>query len=332
MLRPLVSTLLALLLAGLAAAQTPKIVIEGEARWDFGRLEQGEKREMTFVIRNPGDAELVIDKIGVTCGCVSVKETQARVPAGGRYEVVASLDSTRVAGVIAKEIFLTSNAPGRPRISIEVKGEILSPWWIVGGTGIVFGELDAGVVTTRSLRIQVRRGLDLELKRLYSSSPNVLAEAVPFGKPEDEEHGFELRLTVDGKAPAGRTLRADVSFELNAKYKTNGFVTVHAEIKGPLIVSPDRIPFGGIKRGETATKVVRIEKRKGDGLVIEKVFCSDKQVSWTVKEVAAGRAFAITFTLTPEAGKTQISGRVHVKTNDPQQGLIVLPYRAAIRP
>jgi Protein of unknown function (DUF1573) len=312
-------------------AQGAQIKLIGEAKWDFGEREQGEQETRIFRLENPGDEDLDITKIGVTCGCVRVEPVRANIPPKGSIEVKAFLDTTRVAGKISKEIYIRSNASDQARITIPVRGEVLPLWWI-DNRGVNFGEVDQGSGATQTVKLMVRKGRDLKLKRITSSSPHVTHVVKAFGKADDEEHGYEIELRLAPEAPAGKPLRAHIAFETDAKYKAKGFITAFAEVMGPIEIRPRRIPFGAVKRGKTVTKSVGIIRRKGQGMVIEKVFCSDPQVTWDVVEVKKGEVFRIDFTLTPKGKRTQVAGFVHVKTNVEGQRIIKLPYRAAIRP
>lgn len=331
MSRVLTLTLAMSALASVLFGQTPELKLEGEAKWEFGRRDQGEKDERVFKLRNPGDVELRISKIGVTCGCIRVEPVRGTIPAGGEMSFTAFLDTTRVAGKIAKDIYIESDAPAQRRLSISVSGEIVPQWWLMPRS-LNFGELEKGQGGERELRVFVRKGRDLKLNRLVSTSPFVTQEVEPFGTKDDEEHGYVIRVRVSPKAPAGRPLRAHVTVNVESKYKKSEHFSVHADIRGPLEIRPKRIPFGAVKKGKTVTKSVGIRLRNGKDLVIEKIFCSDPQVSWKSVEVRKGEAFRLDFTLTPDGKRTQIAGFVHVRTNVDGQRIIKLPYRSAVRP
>ncbi len=72
-------------LAGMPAraADGPELVIE-EPVFDFGTVEQGTSVEHTFRVRNTGRAELRIDHVKTSCGCLAGLASAPDIPRGAR--------------------------------------------------------------------------------------------------------------------------------------------------------------------------------------------------------------------------------------------------------
>ena len=82
--------------AGVEAQETdatgPSLVIE-ERIMDFGQVAQGSVVESDFVLKNQGDAPLLISAVRPTCGC-TVVDFDREIEPGGSGKIHTKLDTT----------------------------------------------------------------------------------------------------------------------------------------------------------------------------------------------------------------------------------------------
>jgi len=75
---------------------------------------------------------------------------------------------------------------------------------------------------------------------------------------------------------------------------------------------------------------VKISKARGAGLKILGVQSSDPEFVATTTAVARGREYDVAIRYTGKPGRGPVSSRITVKTNEPQQGAIVIPLTGQI--
>lgn len=109
--------------AGSPASAHPRAVVD-EPRFDFGTVLDGAVIVHDFVVRNSGDAPLLINKVKTVCGCTSVDYAREIQPAAeGRITIKAA---TRGYGgrVFSKPVTVFTNDPGQGRLTLHIAGKV----------------------------------------------------------------------------------------------------------------------------------------------------------------------------------------------------------------
>jgi hypothetical protein len=116
-----------LLLAACSSTQ-PQIVLETES-FDFGDVVNGDVVSKTLLVRNEGNASLVIDEVSTSCGCTTASLEPMTIPAGGTATLQIEFDSgahgSDLTGSVVRQIFLTSNDPQQSEIVVEFSANVL---------------------------------------------------------------------------------------------------------------------------------------------------------------------------------------------------------------
>jgi hypothetical protein len=79
---------------------------------DFGKIEEGQKLEVSFRYKNTGDKPLVISRVEVSCGCTVASQSNEPVAPGALSAVKAVFNSDGHQGVNHKTLYVYSNAKG----------------------------------------------------------------------------------------------------------------------------------------------------------------------------------------------------------------------------
>jgi hypothetical protein len=119
----------AALLAAASAAEEPagpRIRVDPES-FDFGGTLPGKTLRREFVIRNFGDAELVIEGISTTCGCTAALPAEDRVKPGGSTPLRVTFETRRYTGRVVREVLVRSNDPQTPLLRIRVTATVAPP-------------------------------------------------------------------------------------------------------------------------------------------------------------------------------------------------------------
>ncbi|HBY57426.1 MAG TPA: hypothetical protein DEG96_06150 [Candidatus Atribacteria bacterium] len=104
----------------------PRIIVS-EEEWDFGKVVQGEKPTHTFMVKNGGEGELIIERIKESCSCIEASISTTRLQSGDTAEVTVTYDTTDYLGKDEKHIHIYSNDPGVPDKRINLYVEIEKP-------------------------------------------------------------------------------------------------------------------------------------------------------------------------------------------------------------
>lgn len=161
---PLVSVLVALALAGCAAAPSPGAVnadlgggpraLVRESSHDFGTVESGTVVQQRFEIANVGDQPLDISSVSPSCGCTAAIASDKTIWPGSTGAVEVSLDTYGLSGPQSKAVRVRTSDPSVAETTLTLHGEV------------------AGDVTVKPSRVYLGRiGRERSLRR-SSTSPS----------------------------------------------------------------------------------------------------------------------------------------------------------------
>ena len=105
-------------------ALQPPILSLSEEEWDFGMVKPNEKSSHVFIIKNKGDKELIIERIGVACGCTEASVSTKNILPGRSAELTAIFNTAGYEGKVKKDIYIKLNDPQEPEKKIPLYIEI----------------------------------------------------------------------------------------------------------------------------------------------------------------------------------------------------------------
>lgn len=108
------------------AAEGPKIKFNEEL-WDFGKTKEGKVLSHIFVLKNTGDAPLLIKRVTTSCGCAAALVSDKEVLPGREGEIKVTLNTRGYSGEISKFIQVESNDSAQPQIQLTVSAAIDVP-------------------------------------------------------------------------------------------------------------------------------------------------------------------------------------------------------------
>lgn len=107
-----------------AAAQLGKVEFE-ESAFDFGQVKEGEQVKHTFVLKNIGDAPVILSKVTASCGCTQPEFSKSPILPGGTSDIHVTFNSEGQVGKQQKIITIQSNA-SNGMTTVQLKGEVLA--------------------------------------------------------------------------------------------------------------------------------------------------------------------------------------------------------------
>ncbi|HTY56043.1 MAG TPA: hypothetical protein VMB26_12620, partial [Candidatus Binataceae bacterium] len=160
---------------------------------------------------------------------------------------------------------------------------------------------------------------DFKLDKVSNSNPNikVAQEALKDGKP-----GALLKVTVLKSMPVG-------SFDDSVEITTNRqpiLVHISGHVYGPVTVVPQQISFGIVPHGQNAIRILRLESSGSRAVKITDISSSTHSVATNVEPVTAGKEYKITVELRRGTPDGQLRGQLSIKTDDPQEPLLKVPF------
>lgn len=104
--------------------ETPPQIEFDEMTHDFGFMTQGDRVKHSFKFYNRGSAPLTIGSIKTTCGCTAGIAKETNTAGGEENELEVEYDSRGKAGAFRKRVFVPSNDPVNPLVTLVVSGYV----------------------------------------------------------------------------------------------------------------------------------------------------------------------------------------------------------------
>jgi len=193
-------------LGRLSPGEIPKAVVVGGATYDFGVLHESGEGKHTFVIRNAGNATLVLRPGGTSCQCTLSDLKRDKVPPGEEAEVEVTYKISETADHYSQSATIRTNDPVRPDIKLRVKGDIRRDIW-ASAPAVALGQFSAGEEGRGEIALYSLYEGPLEIDAIdfleTESAKRFAAEAIPLSKEELEGEPYArsgVRLTVKAKS------------------------------------------------------------------------------------------------------------------------------------
>ena len=104
---------------------TPKIQMNEES-FDFGEMQQGESVTHDFVLKNIGDANLIISTAKGSCGCTVPEWPKEPIAKGEQATIKVTFNSAGKSGKQNKKVTLVTNAIPNTKV-ITITGNVIVP-------------------------------------------------------------------------------------------------------------------------------------------------------------------------------------------------------------
>ncbi len=249
---------------------TPRAEIVGESSHDFGLLKREHSKSHSFVVRNVGDGDLLIDKQNVSCSaCVQTTFTSAIVKPGEEVAIPVTLKAQKPGPALTEHLEVRTNDKSHTVIQFDLIA------YISDAAGASVSELALGTISTdvggaASFRIYGFAGSELEIVDCNLSARSLeeyfewevvelAPDAVKAGQSQ-AKFGKEINLKIKPGLPVGPL---DLSFSIVARageeveisLPVSGRVTGDLSLLGGSTFTPDKnlLSLGRIFVGEGAS-------------------------------------------------------------------------------
>jgi len=156
--------------AGTALSEgTPKLMVEPE-KFNFGEVNEGDAPMATFIIKNEGDADLLIHDVKRSCGCTVTKLEKKVLAPGESTTLEATYNSKgRGGGRISKAVTIMTNDPAAKSKVVYLTGNVKAlpaPVLTLNASGITQIKMKVGEIENRIVKIGNIGQLDLNIEEI----------------------------------------------------------------------------------------------------------------------------------------------------------------------
>ncbi|MBC8355857.1 MAG: DUF1573 domain-containing protein [Planctomycetes bacterium] len=341
---------------------TSLAVVVGEAMYDVGVMKRDESRSHTFVVRNDGSVDLLIEKQDVSCGlCVKTQFERAVVKPGEVVEIFVTLIARKPGPELSEGLEVRTNDKTHEVIRLELTT------YVTESAGASVNELALGTFSTSEgasatfnvygfagdqLDIVQCESEDQATKRFFELEVNDLSQDAAKAGQKYAKFGKEIKVTIKPGFPVGPlyqgiTIVADTGEKVIIQIPLSGRVTGDLSLIGGLKYSParSRLALGRQLAGEGASATLHLmvkgEHRDDVQLTVGECDPAD-YLTVTIGERKTfndGNAYLIPLTVevskdTPVmnrlGGVQTPTGRIVLKTTHPTATEVVLYVRFAV--
>jgi hypothetical protein len=250
---------------GTEATKGPRVVIDGSETFDFGTMEYPGSGKHEFVVRNEGDAPLILNPGSPTCRCTISEIAEKTVPPGGKTTLTLTWTPKPQDELFTNGVDVDTNDPSRRSIRFRAVGRVVRAlrWFpeIVSMANVTASEGGKGAV-----RLYAFKNDDLEVKShefLHEETAKLFTiETRPLKADELEDKqaksGLELIVTAKPGMPMG-TIDQELRITTNLadaqpiSLPVRGRVSSDISLIGGKVVSEQNmINFGTLPAGEGA--------------------------------------------------------------------------------
>ena len=290
--------------------------------YQFGKVMAGEQVKYTFIVSNAGDQPLIISNVAPGCHCTTAGNWAHQVEPGQTGEIPIKFDSGSFRGDVTKTITVTSNSKLQPNQTLILRGSVRKAIEISPQFAYMVVMPDAPSNSTTVVHITDQLDEPITLSDPTSATRSFKAELKTV-KPGKE---FELTITtVPPLAPGNNSGTISIHTSLtNMPVLT---VTVNAMVQPSIAVTPPQIALLPQINGWLTNRIT-ITANGSKTLALSDLEVSDKKISVEMQETTPGRVFQIAAVFPP--GYQVAPGQdvhVSVKSNNPEQPVIVVPVR-----
>ena len=290
------------------AAKGPKIVFE-KKELVFRDIKEGQPLTADFTFSNQGDQNLLIEKVSPSCGC-TVAEFDKIIPPGSKGVIHLKLDTQGINGSFRKSAVVVSNDTSHNYVTLVMMGETKSRIKVDKGRRIeLIGCLGRDISTSAVLTDP-----DGE-KLLIGGVENPMKEYLK-ATVETVVPGRKYRLVLKAIAKEAMRFAGPLFLRVPGAPRVSLYVVV--DVRGPFVVQPLNLYFGGLKKGgKTFARNILVRRACAKKLVIDGLRYNKDMFS--VKQIWEKPGQRLVLEVTPRLDKMPLGGfdeKISIQSGD----------------
>ncbi len=303
-------------------ANAPRVEVNNPV-YNFGTALEGNFVEHVFELKNTGKSDLTISGVHTSCGCTAAAPSKKRLAPGDSADLKVAFDTRFQKGTKVRTINVFTNDPQTPNLTLTLQGEVKVEV-VATPSEVSFGKVRYGSEATQQVVVgELAKSKDFKVSAAKNASPNI---RVTQASRKDGKPGADLEVRLLKTMPIGPF---DDTIEVVTSRRP---IQVHifGQVTGDLALDPAQISFGIVPRGQGSLRMLKLTNQGATPVQVTGVTSSNQSVAAKVEPIAPGKEYKITVELRKGTPNGQLRGEIAIKTNDPRQATLTVPFYGII--
>ena len=247
----------------------PRVIVLGEADFDFGVMERNETMSHTFQLKNVGDAPSTLTQGETTCKCTLSELDKGKIAPGETVDVTLQWKPNSFADLFRQSAKIETDDPDNSVLTLEVHGRVIQTVRPIP-EDVVLSNISANEPRTAEVFVYCYRDVDFSLQfdraQHEATKDFYEVEIVPLTEADIDDEalaraGVKVLITVKPGLPLG-PIHQSLVFTSNVKELPELTIPVRGTMAGDISVLASKslydsdnrlITLGGVPRGEGGT-------------------------------------------------------------------------------
>jgi len=291
--------------------------------YDFGSALEGKMVEHVFKIKNTGKGELQIRGVKTSCGCTAAAPSKNHLAPGEEADISVGFDTHFQKGHQIRTITAYTNDPVTPQAVMTMQGEVKQQVAAVPAEA-AFGTVRKSTEVSKDVMIDDLAGKgEFKIGEISNSNPAIKVTQEP---RKDGKPGAMLKIALLGTMAPG-------TFDDTVKVNTNRSplqIDVFGTVVGDLSLEPAQVSFGITRKGQDVVRILKLTNSGNRDVKVLDISSSTPSVVASADPVKPGKEYKITVTLRQGTPEGQLRGQLAIKTDDPEQAVVNVPFYAVV--
>lgn len=242
------------------------------------------------------------------------------IPPGGEGKIQVAYKTGKKFGKKTQTITVSTNDPKNKTIRLKVIADIQAKLVVEPGR-INFGKLKKGVRSPEKyVSLSGTEKASSKIISVSTKNSHIKAEVVP-SEAEDKDHDQKIIVAV---LPDMKVGRFNEWVTVNTDHQENKTLRFHVygEVVGNITVIPPHLSFGIFRKGGIYDKRLRLKAAPDVVFQVLDVQSTNPDLVPRVIPIKEGKEYLVKVTLKESFDTGSLSGKVIIKTDDPEQETI----------
>ena len=290
-----------------------------EPVYNFGDVYSGTPVRHTFRLKNTGTAPLTIGAVRTSCGCTAAQPTKNQLLPGEQSDIAVTFDTRTDHGPAIRTITVFTNDPAHQQVQLTMRGNVkaqIEP----SPSVVIFERVKRGSGLSQQVKLTDEMpDRTFTVTGITNANPyiKVSSQRVTAAKP-----AVLLTISLLKTAPAGPV--TDV-----VKVNTNRVaveIPVSGTVLGDINVNPPQVSFGIVPHHAAALRFVRLTNSGNHPVKVTGIASNNPSVVAAIEPLKTGKEYKISVQLIPNTPDGVLRGMLAIKTDDPHQQDVQVPF------
>lgn len=312
----------------------PKVEIDQNPIYEFGKMSQHDKGMHTWRIKNTGEADLELWMKGKpTCSCTIAKlenNQKAVVQPGKLTTIDLEWNTKDFHDDYSQGAEFGTNDPLHPTFYLTIKGKVHPPVVVYPPEMIQFPTISNEETQRRAIAIFSADRPKLKVTKVTSSRPDVIVATVKPMTPEEAkplkvEAGYQILIEIKPGMPQGQFLE-ELVIRTDHPKRPEVRVSMGGKVIGPISIFPPGLRMRDVTSREGASRDLNLMVRGGKETHFQVVSKPENMEVAIASDDRPGMKghYRVKVTVPPGTAGT-IAGEIVLKTDHPLVSEVKIP-------